>query len=430
MRVVRAAKTLVRIWPFVAAIFVLSFGVRLWLLSRMPIAPLAGQHLESINIARSLSRYGAFSDPFADTGPTGPTAHCLPLFPLIVALVIRSFGFGATAALALSWLASAAASLAYALLPVLGRSCSISRRIGISAGVAGALLPAFLWKDTLGRIEFWAQADGRWEAPFTFLALVCLASIVARQWQEAEFTSKQGAACGIAAAVATLFSANTLLILGFWFLCAFLWFSGKRVDVVRYFGAAFLVVLIALAPWVIRNRLVLGSWILTRSNFGLELQVSNNSISTGSLETNLESPQWHALHPSTSKEEQLKVLRMGEVAYNKAKKEQAIHWIRSNPKQFMKLTWERIVSFWFPRMGSRRYTILMAMITILAMVGIIRLWKIKPEIALLLGSACVAYSLVYIVIEASLRYRYPIEGFLLLLSSYALYSWLPSLRRS
>jgi hypothetical protein len=60
----------------------------------------------------------------------------------------------------------------------------------------------------------------------------------------------------------------------------------------------------------------------------------------------------------------------------------------------------------------------------MAAIGAVRLWKARPEMAMLLGSACLAYSLIYTVIEVSMRYRFPLEGFLLLLSSYAICPWL------
>jgi len=408
-------------WPAIVIIFLLGMAVRILLLWWRPPAPADPQ--EALNIAISLARNGTFSDPFR-SGPSGPTAHCMPLFPLLAALLIRIFGLGSSVAFALRCFGSAAASLGFALLPVLGRSCLLNRWVGISAGLFGALLPVNLWSET----------SGQWEAPFTFLALVWLTSIAAKHWEKAEFTMKDGAICGAAAAVATLFSASTILILGVWSVCAFLWFSKNRVAVVRYFATVCFIALLTLAPWAIRNRMVLGSWVLTRSNFGLELQVSNNSVLTADLEHNVLSPAWKTIHPNLNREESLKVLRMGEVAYDQAKKDQAIQWIRSNPKQFAELSLERIALFWFPRTrailfpwGYRLQTIaiplISRLITILATAGVIRLWKPKPEIALLLGGACIAYSLVYIVIQVSPRYSFPIYGFLLILGSHAVYTW-------
>ncbi|MGH9560114.1 MAG: hypothetical protein ACRD3S_01555 [Terracidiphilus sp.] len=420
-----AAHAADRVWPAVLVLFLLGLAVRALLVWASPPAPPLYPVHESINIAVSLVRHGTFADPFMATGPTGPTAHCLPLYVLLIAPIIGFLGTGPAACFALRCLGSAAISLGFALLPLLGRSCSLDRRVGISAGACGSLLPLYFWQPALNNLEFSSHTIGWWEAPFTLLTLIWLTAVAAQHWQSAEFTVKSGGHFGIVAAVATLFCANTIPIVGSWFVCALIWFSGKRFAVARYFATACLIVLAALAPWAIRNRVALGSWVLLRSNFGLELQVSNNSTSTSDADFNLNQATWHEQHPSSSSEERQKVLRMGEVAYDQAKKQEALGWIRSHPQQFIKLTAGRIARFWFPRMGSRRYTIPLGAMTALAILGVIRLWYAKPEIALLLGSACVAYSLIYTVIEVSIRYRVPLEGLLLFLGAYAVQSAFP-----
>ena len=55
---------------------------------------------------------------------------------------------------------------------------------------------------------------------------------------------------------------------------------------------------------------------------------------------------------------------------------------------------------------------------VLVILGCVALWKADSVIAVFLGSACVAYSLVYVVSEVSPRNRFPIEGFLLLFGPY------------
>jgi hypothetical protein len=394
----------IRLWLVVAGIFCLGLVVRLLLLSTTPSSRVPG--LEPINIAISVVRNGTYADPYG--GPTGPSAHCMPLHPLLAALLIRIFGFGLAGSRALSYAASVAASLAYALLPILAKRCSLDLRVGIGAGVFGAALP----------INFWCQTSGVFEAPYTFLAFTIWACAVAEHWQNGKFTARGGVTCGVLGALSTMLSPLAIPILGFWFICAFLWFSKLRISVLRYFAIALLIVCVALAPWAMRNKSSLGTLILTRSNFGLEFQVSNNGIATSDAELNVRNPAWARLHPNTSPEEREKVRLMGEVTYNKAKRDEALQWIKSNPKRFLELTAGRIALFWFPRMLHLPQTLIQSCITILAIAGAIKLWRDQPTIALFFGSACVAYSLAYIVIEVSPRYRFPIEGFLLLLGSY------------
>lgn len=406
-----------RIWLDVLLIFFLGLAVRGTILSFSPAPEVHQWSVEPINIALSLLRHGTFAAAFSspDTGSTGVTAHCMPLFPLLAAIVIRIFGYGSAAMRALSWIGGIAASLGFALLPVLGRSCGLDRRIGISAGLLGALVP----------LNFYGQMNGMFEAPFTFLALIWLAIVGARHWLSAQFTIKNGSSFGLAAASATYFSPNSLVILALCFVCAFIWFSENRIAIIKYFAVAFLIVAAALAPWAIRNRIQMGTLILTRSNFGLELQISNNDYATTSEELNEQNTKWSAQHPYSDREQRLQYMRMGEVAYYNAKLQQAILWIRSHPRQFTLLSLGRIKQFWFPRMHRFPQTIAMDLLTILAVAGLIRLWRNSPAVALFLAITVVGYSLVYVVIEVAMRYRFPVEGFLLLLGAYRVCAWLP-----
>jgi len=308
----------------------------------------------------------------------------------------------------LAYSASAAASLGYALLPVLAVNCGLRRRVGIAAGLFGALLP----------INFWNQTSGVFEAPYTLLAFTVLACVVARHWEAEHFTLGTGVACGLAAAASILSNAGALPILVLWFVCAWIHFSASRAALLRYFAVVSLIVLAALAPWALRNRAQLGSLILTRSNFGLEFQLSNSSTATSDAELNMRSSGNSKLHPATDACQLELVRQMGEVAYNRAKLNEATGWIREHPGRFLELTLGRIALFWFPRMDRLSQTLVQGCLTLLAVCGIILLWRTRPVSAVFLGSACVAYSLVYVVIQVSPRYRFPIEGFLLLLGSY------------
>src|SRR5579863_3336912 len=121
-----------RVWPSVLVLFLLGSVVRILLvLASPPSPPLLPTH-ESVDIAVSLIRHGTFADPYMATGSTGPTAHCLPLYPLIIAVILRFLGTGSAASFALRCLGSAAISLGFGLLPLLARSCSLGKHVGIS----------------------------------------------------------------------------------------------------------------------------------------------------------------------------------------------------------------------------------------------------------------------------------------------------------
>ncbi|MGA9626772.1 MAG: hypothetical protein WBQ65_20020 [Bryobacteraceae bacterium] len=117
-----------------------------------------------------------------------------------------------------------------------------------------------------------------------------------------------------------------------------------------FLAVAAVVVLSMLAPWAIRNYRVLGSLIWTRSNFGLESQVSNNNTMTADLERNVRLPGFASLHPLAGPDERAKVRIAGEVAYQRSKQRQALAWIASHKRRFLLLTAGRFRLFWLPNM--------------------------------------------------------------------------------
>ncbi len=384
-------------------IFLVGFGVRV---ATLHFAGFSAIHPEPINLAISLITNGTYANPFGAV--TGPSAFCMPLHPLLCALLLHIFGSGPSGSQALSYAASTATSLAYALLPVLAVNCGLHLRVGAAAGLFGALLP----------INFWSQASGVFDAPYIFLAITVLLCITAKHLRGQMFTPAQGAACGLAAAIGALTNPCVLPMLGIWFACALIYFSERRIQLLRYMGVAALIVTAALMPWALRNKYQLGHFIFTRSAFGLNLHESNNSVATSDLEANVRNMNWRPLNPNTSKEERQKVRELGEVAYDRAKFDEAIVWIRHNPLRFLRLTLGRVALFWFPRMRRFWQTFVQAALMLLAIGGFIKLWKSCPVVDVFLASSCIAYSLAYIVIEVSPRYRFPIEGILLLLGSY------------
>jgi hypothetical protein len=172
-------------------------------------------------------------------------------------------------------------------------------------------------------------------------------------------------------------------------------------------------------PWSLRNKAQLGRLIFTRSNFGLELQVSNNDEATGDLEANVRNVNWMTLHPfSNEKQRKRELGNSARSPITVPNYMSAFGWIHENPGRFVKLTLSRITLLWFPRMLRVSQTLIQALIMILAICGVISLWRTDSLTTIFMSSACVAYSLVYVVIEVSPRYRFPIEGFLLVFASY------------
>jgi hypothetical protein len=180
-----------------------------------------------------------------------------------------------------------------------------------------------------------------------------------------------------------------------------------------FMATAFTIMVISLAPWAFRNFRTLGGGIWTRSDFGLELQISNNNRATADLEKNVRSPDWP--DPFTQVKDREEVRQMGELAYQRAKKRDALLWIRYHPKRFTQLVVLRILLFWCPRMVRWWQSTAEALITILAIGGLLSLLKKHHPSSWMFLAALAFYPAVYSVVQVSPRYRCPIEPILLLL---------------
>ena len=129
--------------------------------------------------------------------------------------------------------------------------------------------------------------------------------------------------------------------------------------------------------------------------------------------------RWCAVeHPTLSEVERQKVRALGELRYHAEKRAQALQWIRSNPRRFMRLSLERMGYFWFPPMLRWWQTAFEAMITLGGLGGLIVLARRRNDAFWAIGAIFTSYSAIYMIIQVSPRYRFPVEPFLLLLSCY------------
>lgn len=392
-----------RVWNWCVSVFVLAMLVRLGL-----ILPRSREQLtraEPVNIAVSLVTTGKYADAY---GPgVGPTAHSAPLHPLLLSVAFRIFGTGAHGELAMSVLGSIAASVAFALLPALAVASGFGLFSGALAGVAGALLP----------INFWCQTSGAFDAPFTAAMLVLLSLLLCRIWAVASFRTHEAVVFGLAAGVGCLLNPVLIPVLAAWSIASVVRYRQHLRRVLVFLAVSTLCFLVVLAPWAIRNYRALGALIWTRSNFGLELQVSNNDLLTADLERNVRLPAFGLLHPFLNIGERAKVRAVGEVAYQRSKRQEAFAWIASHKGLFLWRSAERFRLFWFPRMSRVWQSAFEIALTIAGLGGLLLLFWEQCAFAWIFGAAAAAYPAVYYVIQVSPRYRFPLECILFLLAA-------------
>ncbi len=363
--------------------------------------------------AISLAQTGVYGNPYAI--PTGPSAHVAPGYTLILAAIFKLFGTGIPAEIVKRLFASIVSSALWALLPAVATRLSLPLSAGILAGLIGAIYPA----------RPLVEIDGDWETPYIALALVLIAVLSYQLWTKRDLRIKQAWIHGFAWGVALLFVPALLDIFAV-FACVGLYFS-RGVNLKRYltFVAIEIVAVAAcLSPWVIRNDRALGSPVVTRTNLGLELRISNNDQASPDQRVNFLNGLFERYHPLQSKQEALKVKEMGELAYNKQAGDEAKAWMRAHPVKFLELCLGRARCYWLYYDPTSRFkTVFLAATNVLGLIGFFFVWKYNRIAAVVIALILILYPLPNYLVHVGLRQEYPIEWLTLLLASICLLQW-------
>src|SRR5581483_4147002 len=173
---------------------------------------------------------------------------------------------------------------------------------------------------------------------------------------------------------------------------------------------------LCMLPWVIRNERVLGSPVV-KDNFGFTAYASNNDCAQPALDQMFDCYQAH--HAHGSRVEARLILEKGEVAYDRYRLGSTLDWVRSHPGRFAALTALRVLAFWLPFPNGGAYHWSLWIETLLSAVGMWWLLKVKYPIAWEMVGIFVIYPLMYYVIVADTRYRYPILWLSLLAAGFA-----------
>jgi hypothetical protein len=368
-------------------IFAVSSVIRIVKVLAAPRPP--GTHLSEMeNIARSLALHGTFADPYIL--PTGPTAHTAPGYPILLGLIFLLFGTGVGGEIASRILSALAASVQYALLPRVSMALGLPRFTGAVAGLLAALAP---YK---GYVE--GSRDSV-DQPYVALALVLLFLYTCKSWSSSGAISP--GVRGLWWGLASLFSP----ILGFVFAPIILYeiFAMRRHPGLLPLVAAFAAIQ---APWAIRNWIEFHAFVPTRSNFGLELRVSNRPESFALMEDNVSHGVMNRFHPGLNEDEARKVAAEGEMAYTRSEMADARAEILRDPARFLRLTGERFWRFWLA--PSRRFKTTAASTTI-TLLGLLGLCLLPTNSGTrLTWLILLTYPLVYYFIQVDARYTYPL----------------------
>jgi hypothetical protein len=370
-------------------IFAVSSLIRIVKVLAAPRPP--GTHLSEMeNIARSLALHGTFADPYLL--PTGPTAHTAPGYPILLGLIFLLFGTGAAGEVVSRIASAIVASIQYALLPRVSTALGLPRFTGAVAGLLAALAP---YK---GYVE--GSRDSV-DQPYVALALILLFLYTCKSWSAKPAEVFSPLTRGLWWGLASLFSP----ILGFVFgaIVVYEIFAMRRHTGLAAMFAAFAAIQ---APWAIRNWIEFHAFVPTRSNFGLELRISNLPESFALMEDNVSHGVMSRFHPGLNENEARKVAAEGEIAYTRSEMADARAEIRRDPARFLRMTGERMWRFWLAPSRRFKTTAASTAITLLGLLGLCLL-PANPGVRLT-WLILLTYPLVYYFIQVDARYTYPL----------------------
>lgn len=281
-------------------------------------------------ISQSVADGDGFRDPFLKE--SGPTAWAAPLYPMLVAALLRvTDGPQWSTAVALALIQALSAALTCVFLFRLGRALH-SDGLGYLAALAWALHP----------MAAYLPVALVWDSTFVALGLTWFLAHLAeagKRLDQGPLPARTGAALGLRFGLLALVNPAPLalvpVIVGYLALRRPLAQSIRGA--VTPLAAFALTAAAVTAPWTVRNAVVLGSPNI-RTNLGVEFFVGNNDDATGPFNGHL--------HPAYNADEFARYVELGEVAYSAECRDRALAWARENPARFARLTLERFQRFW------------------------------------------------------------------------------------
>lgn len=375
---------------------------------------------EAGNIAHSLATGHGFGSPFLLE--TGPTAWMTPVYPAILAGIFRLFGIFRYH----SFLAAVGFNIACASL-----ICLPIFRIGkLIGGTSVGASAAWLWAVFPNAILI--PVESMWDACLSalLLALILWATLALTEPR----TTRAWVGYGLLWGLALMTNPTLGSVLPICLVSAGLqsqvgraapveW-SLSKLEWTRKPALSLAVTILCCVPWTVRNYEVFHTLVPLRSAMGLSLWLGNNDG------TELRAVGY--MHPISSSVERDQYLELGETAYMRLKKDEAIRFITSHPGKALRFAANRFVSFWsggtahpiddFLQNKSLwfRYVLLFNLAAgVGCLMGIVEIARRRDLSALPLASLPIIYPCVYYLTVATPRYRLPVDPVVLLLSAIA-----------
>ena len=363
---------------------------------------------EVVSIAHSIVAGKGFGNPLGVIA-TGPTAWVCPAYPYLVAGVF-SFAGIYTLKSRLILLALNCIFAGLTVFPIYG----IAKR---SFGTKAAVLASWVWVVLPSAWQIPVRLT--WDSTLNALSFTVIfwATLAVRSQRRLLAWGCYGALWAIGA----LINASILSLSPFFFGWLLWELRKEAVTWLMPLVTAGLIFVLGVAPWSLRNYLVLDKLVPIRSNMGLVLWLGNHPGGQGFDAT---------LSPFGNPQQALLYQQMGEIKYMSAKKHEAVEFMKSHPGQTLTMALSNVWTFWIdvtdrqanPWYGGSRYLsvdfIANAAVVLFGLVGTLVALRLRNSSAALYLAVLVVFPLVYYLTRPALRFRFAIEPLLAILAAY------------
>jgi len=369
---------------------------------------------ETGKIARSILMGQGFSNPY--WVETGPTAEVAPVLPYLVAGVMAIFGIytkaAAVAVLTLNSLVSA-----FTCVPIF----FLAKK---SFGLREARWAAWIWVFFPYAVHF--SADSMWDHALTafFLTLLLLIALHLQSSTRLRAWAGFGFLWGLSALTSPVIL-GTLPFLAGW-VCWRLQRQKRNWTIPA--ATAALVLLLVLAPWMIRNYRTFHRPVFLKDTLPMVFLDGNYGNKL----------HWWdgARDPCGNPAELAEFQALGEQAFMAEKWREAFDVLRGNPGTFVWRSVRRVVYMWTGYWSfSPEYLreepfdplniVLCTTFTFLAIIGLSKAFRKAPDVAAPYALVLLVYPLVYYITHSDMAYRHPLDPEIVILASYAVVAWLP-----
>lgn len=255
------------------------------------------------------------------------------------------------------------------------------------------------------------------ETLYVFLISLSLLFIInAAEKPDFKTLASAGLICGIT-------SLTKATILPFYFIaCFWIWWITKSIKNAFLLG---IFTLIAISPWTLRNYFYTHEFILISHGYGTLWIANNDKAMILEKMGEKSAPMPGNWNWAPDKFGEYSKLPRAEA--EKIFKKEAKEWIKNNPEKFRWLIKKRLIHFWrlYPMMAYKWQKV-SAMLTSglyipLCFAGIILSIKNFQKTSLFI-SLFVIFTLVHLPFAVVMRYRVPIDAYVIIFASYTLYT--------